>query len=380
MIRVATVFGGKNPHPNFLVGGMACSINLENESTINQVTIDQVGAWLDESVDFVRSCYLPDVLAIMGGYRDWFDIGASVPSFMAVGMAGACYAGDPRTAQERPPMSPVAPGLLLDGDLTTVVPFDPTKIKEYVASAWYTYEQGDDVGLPPAEGETSPDYTGPELPWTWVADSDKYSWSKAPRYDGKVVQVGPVARILLAYAQGHPRTRTLVDSSLKTLGIKLAQLNSTAGRIVARAIEAVVVSEMTRDVVFKKFVDNILAGQVDVFNADKWEPDTWPRKSQGYAFAEVARGNLSHWCSIEDGKVRHYECVVPSTWLAGGRDPDGQLGPYELSLAHGGRHPLRVPDQPLEPLRTIHSFDPCMSCAVHVLDAEGGELFQVRTP
>lgn len=380
MIRVGTVFGGKNPHPNFLVGGMACSINLDNDSTINQVTIDKVKSWLDDTAAFVKSCYLPDVLAIMGAYKDWFDIGASAPNFMAVGMAGATYSGDPANARTRPALSPIAPGLLLDGDLTTVRPFDPTKIAEFVSSAWYSYDEGDATGLHPDRGETTPEYAGPELPWTWVAGSEKYSWSKAPRYDGRVIQVGPVARVLLAYAQGHPRTKELVDQSLRTLGISLAQLNSTAGRIVARAIEAVTVSEMMVDVVFARFVKNIKAGNIDVFNPDKWEPSTWPRTAKGYSFVEVARGNLSHWCTVEDDKISRYQCVVPTTWLAGGRDPKGQLGPYEHSLANGGTHPLRLPDQPLEPLRTIHSFDPCMSCAVHVLDPEGGELYRVVTP
>jgi hydrogenase large subunit len=377
MIRVATVFGGKNPHPNFLVGGMACSINLDNESTINQVTINQIEVWLNDTVDFVSSCYLPDVLAIMGAYKDWFNIGAAPPNFMAIGMAGAVYGGDPAAARSRPPLSPVGPGLLFDGNLSTVVPFDPTKIEEYVSSAWYTYEAGDAAGLHPGKGETSPQYSGPDLPWTWVADSPKYTWSKAPRYDGRVVQVGPVARVLLAYAQGHPRTKALVDQSLKTLGITLAQLNSTAGRIVARAIEAVTVSELMLDVVFAQFVANIKGGNIDVFNPAKWEPSTWPSKAQGYSFAEVARGNLSHWCTIENQKITRYQCVVPTTWLAGGRDSQGQPGPYEYSLANGGTHPLSLPDQPLEPLRTIHSFDPCMSCAVHVLDPQGGELHQV---
>jgi hydrogenase large subunit len=380
MIRVATVFGGKNPHPNFLVGGMACSINLDHESTINEVKLNQIKTWLDDTVDFVASCYLPDVLAIMGAYKDWFAIGAAPSNYLAVGMAGATYSGDPTKARGRPPLSPIAPGLLLDGNLKTVVPFDPSKIEEYVSSAWYSYEEGDAAGLHPDRGETTPDYTGPELPWTWVADSEKYTWSKAPRYDGRVVQVGPVARVLLAYAQGHPRTKTLVDQSLRTLGISLAQLNSTAGRIVARAIEAVTVSEMMVDVVFATFVDNIKAGQTEVFNSAKWEPSSWPKSAQGYSFAEVARGNLSHWCSIENEKISRYQCVVPTTWLAGGRDPKGQPGSYEYSLAHGGKHPLAIPDQPLEALRTIHSFDPCMSCAVHVLDPEGGELHHVLTP
>jgi hydrogenase large subunit len=379
MIRVATVFGGKNPHPNFLVGGMACSINLDNESTINQVTLDEIGTWLDDTVAFVRDCYYPDVVAIMGAYKDWFDIGAAPASFMAVGMVGATFAGDPADARTSPSLSPIHPGLLLDGDLRTVHPYDPAKIEEFVSSAWYSYQGGDAVGLKPAEGETTPVYTGPELPWTWIADGDKYTWSKAPRYDGRVVQVGPVARVLLAYAQGHRPTLTLVDSALRKLQISLDQLNSTAGRILCRAIEAVTASEAMVQGTYASFVANISHGKVDVFNPKKWEPSTWPAKSRGFSVLEVARGNLSHWCTIEDRVISRYQCVVPTTWLSGGRDPQGQAGSYEYSLAHGGHHPLRIPDQPVEPLRTIHSFDPCMSCAVHVLDPKRAELFQVNT-
>ncbi|CAN5210770.1 nickel-dependent hydrogenase large subunit [soil metagenome] len=379
MIRVATVFGGKNPHPNFLVGGMACSINLDNVSTINQVDLDDIAAWLDDTVAFVRDCYYPDVVAIMGAYKNYFDIGAAPANFMAVGMVGASYGGDPADARARPSLSPIEPGLLLDGDLSTVHPFDPSKIEEFISSAWYEQEAGDAAGLKPAEGETTPSYTGPELPWTWIGDEDKYTWSKAPRYDGRVVQVGPVARVLLAYAQGHPRTVELVDEACGKLRIRVSQLNSTAGRILCRAIEAVTTAEAMVDDTYARFVDNISRGKTDVFNPEKWEPSSWPAKSQGFSVMEVARGNLSHWCTIEDEKISRYQCVVPTTWLAGGRDPQGQPGSYEYSLAHGGEHPLALPDQPLEPLRTIHSFDPCMSCAVHVLDPDGGELFQVTT-
>ena len=379
MIRVATVFGGKNPHPNFLVGGMACSINLDNESTINQVSLDQIASWLDDTVTFVRDCYYPDVVAIMGAYKDWFDIGAAPANFMAVGMVGASFGGDPADARTSGSLSPIAAGLLLDGDLATVHPYDPLKVEEFISSAWYSYEGGDDIGLRPAEGETTPDYTGPELPWTWVGDEDKYTWSKAPRYDGRVMQVGPVARVLLAYAQGHERTVELVNDARKKLNITLAQLNSTAGRILCRAIEAVTAAEAMVESTYARFVANINRGEIDVFNPEKWEPSSWPAKSQGYSVLEVARGNLSHWCTIEDEKISRYQCVVPTTWLSGGRDPQGQPGSYEYSLAHGGDHPLQLPDQPIEPLRTIHSFDPCMSCAVHVLDPEGGELFRVST-
>lgn len=377
IIRINTVFGGKNPHPNFLVGGMACSIDPDKSETVNQVHLDQVETWVAEMVEFVRDCYYPDAVAIMGAYKDYFDIGAAAPNFLAVGMAGATYAGDPATSRVETTHPEVKPGVILDGDYTKVAPFDPQKIEEFVSSAWFTYEDGDDTGLHPLVGETTVDYTGPTPPYEWLGDDDKYTWSKAPRYDGRVIQVGPVARVLNAYIQGEPRTRELVDEARRTLGIEVGQLNSTAGRTYARAVEAVTAAEYMSEVVMPQFVEGIRNGDIDVFDASKWEPSSWPDECSGMAFTEVARGMLSHFTSIKDGKVSNYQAVVPTTWLAGGRDPEGNLGPYEESLAGG--HPLVDPEQPLEPIRTIHSFDPCMSCAVHVLDPEGTEIFKTVT-
>lgn len=378
MIRINTVFGGKNPHPNFLVGGMACSIDLDKSETINQVQLSQVAGWIAETTEFVNACYLPDAMAIMSVYPDYFDIGAAQPNFLAVGMAGSTFAGDPAESRTGT-VEDVAPGVLLDGDLSTVHPFDPAKVTEYISSAWYSYQDGDDAALTPDQGETTPDYTGPEPPYEWVADDAKYTWSKAPRYDDHVVQVGPVARVLLAYAQGHPHTVELVDQALDTLGIRLDQLNSTAGRTLARALEATTSARKLAEVSFPGLMDNISRGNTEVFDPSRWAPSSWPETASGYSFVEVARGNLSHWVTIEGGKVARYQAVVPTTWLAGGRDADGRQGPYEESLAGTGDHPLVDADQPLEPLRTIHSFDPCMSCAVHVLDPDGNELQVVES-
>jgi hydrogenase large subunit len=376
MIRIGTVFGGKNPHPNFLVGGMACTIDPNHSESINQVQIDQIGQWIAETVEFVKTCYLPDALAIVGVYKDYFNIGAAQPNFLAVGMAGATYAGDPATARITSAHTEVKPGVLLDGDYSTVHPFDPRKVSEWVTSAWYSYPDGD-VGLTPDKGETNVAYTGPKPPYSWLGDNEKYTWCKAPRYDGKVMQVGPVARVLLAYASGHQRTREIVDGAAATLGIEISQLNSTAGRTLARAVECVTSTEALAETTFPSFVKKIKGGDINVFDATKWEPDSWPAQASGYSFVEVARGNLSHWVSIADGKITRYQAVVPTTWLAGGRDADGQQGPYEESLAGDKKHPLVDAAQPLEPLRTIHSFDPCMSCAVHVLDPDGQELLAV---
>ena len=377
IIRINTVFGGKNPHPNFLVGGMACSIDPDKSETVNQVHLDQVETWVAEMVEFVRDCYYPDAVAIMGAYKDYFDIGAAAPNFLAVGMAGATYAGNPAESRVETVHPEIKPGVVLDGDYSKVVPFNPEKIEEFVSSAWFTYEDGDDKGLHPLVGETTVEYTGPKPPYDWLGDDEKYTWSKAPRYDGRVIQVGPVARVLNAYIQGEPKTKELVDEAVDKLGIRLEQMNSTAGRTFARAVEAVTAAHNMSEVVLPQFIEGIRGGDIDVFDASKWEPSSWPDECHGMAFTEVARGMLSHFTSIKDGKVSNYQAVVPTTWLAGGRDPQGRLGPYEESLAGG--HPLVDPEQPLEPIRTIHSFDPCMSCAVHVLDPEGTEIFKTVT-
>ena len=380
MIRVNTIFGGKNPHPNFLVGGMACSIDPSHSESINQVQIDQVGVWINECVEFVTNCYIPDAMAIVGVYKEYFDIGKSSPNYIAVGMHGATYWGDPNQSKLPPSAATtgVAPGVIMNDDFSQILPLDPTKIEEWVSSAWYSYSGGD-TGLTPDVGETTVNYTGPQPPYTWLADNAEYTWSKAPRYDGHPMQVGPIARVLLAYAQGHARTKEIVDSAVSTLGITLKQLNSTAGRTLARAVECLTSTEQLANEVFPTLVSNLAKGDIDVFDSSKWDPSSWPAQCSGYSIVEVPRGMLSHWITIKDGKIARYQAVVPSTWNGGGRDAQGQMGPYEESLAGDGTHPLVNPDEPLEVLRTIHSFDPCMSCAVHVLDVDGAEIVTVAS-
>lgn len=370
MIRINTVFGGKNPHPNFLVGGMACSIDPNSSESINQVQMDQIKTWIDEIIEFVNDCYYPDVLAIAGVYKDYFDIGATHPNYLAVGLAGSIFAGDPNKSRISSVHTAIKPGVIMGGDISKVLPFDPHKIEEFVSSAWYEYSVGDDKGLTPDKGETTVKYTGPEPPFEWLSDNEKYTWSKAPRYDGKPMQVGPVARMMLAYAQGYEPVKKLVDGAIETLGITPAQINSTMGRTFARAAEATVSAQLLLED-YNALVGNIKEGRIDVFDASKWEPSSWPAQCEGYAFVEVARGDLSHWVSIKDGKVERYQAVVPTTWLAGGRDANGVTGPYEESLMGTGTHPLVDPKAPLEPMRTIHSYDPCMSCGVHILDPDG---------
>lgn len=378
MIRIGTVFGGKNPHPNFLVGGMACSIDPDSSESINQVQMDQVKGWIDETIEFVNDCYYPDVLAVASVYKDYFDIGATHPNYLAVGLAGTIYGGDP--AESRIPANkiPVKPGVIVGGDLNQILPLEPLKIEEFITSAWYEYSVGDKKGLTPDKGETTVKYTGPQPPFKWLGDNDKYTWSKAPRYDGKPMQVGPVARMLLAYAQGYEPVVKLIDEALTALGITPAQINSTMGRTYARAAEAKISAQHLMDN-YLTLQGNIKGGNIDVFDPSRWEPYSWPQECSGFSMVEVARGNLSHWVTIKNGKVSNYQAVVPTTWLAGGRDAQGVPGPYEESLMGTGNHPLVNPKEPLEALRTVHSYDPCMSCGVHVLDVDGNEITKVVT-
>jgi hydrogenase large subunit len=366
MIRINTLFGGKNPHPNFLVGGMASPINMSHEITINQVKLDSIQSMIKEAITFVEDVFLPDVVTILGAYADYAGIGRSSPNVMALGTAAYNGPGYPKN-------SGLKPGVLLDGNLSNVIDFDPAHIEEFVTSGWYTYTGGD-VGLKPWDGQTTPAYSGPKPPYTWLADQAKYTWSKAPRYNGRAVQVGPMARILMAYAQKDAATLEVITPILRKLNLQPGQLNSTAGRILARAVEAVLLARQLQ-VWYDALVTGIKGGDVRTFNPERWDPGTWPGSAKGVGFAEVARGTLSHWIRIENGKVRNYQAVVPSTWNGGGR-AQGERGPYEEALSAG--HPLIDPKAPVEALRTIHSFDPCQSCGIHVLDVRGNELGWAR--
>jgi [NiFe] hydrogenase large subunit/hydrogenase large subunit len=368
VIRVHTIFGGKNPHPNFLVGGMASAINLEDTGTINAESLTKIGGMIRRAREFVEQVYWPDLLAIAGFYKDWGAIGGGVGNFMAVGE----YPDDGDSTDLDSLYFPR--GIILGKDLSEVHPYDHMKVREYITSAWYEYEGGDAVGLHPWEGETRPRYTGPEPPWEYLQDHDKYTWMKAPRYDGMPMEVGPLARMLVAYASGHSDVQEVVNDALGRLEVGSEVLFSTLGRVAARGAETVLVARR-----LEKWFDDLLgrirAGDTATFNGDKWEPSTWPQSAQGYGYLDAARGALGHWVEIENGKISRYQCVVPSTWNCSPRDGEGQKGPYEAALVDN--HPLVRGNQPLEILRTIHSFDPCMACGVHVLDAEGGLVTRV---
>jgi Ni,Fe-hydrogenase I large subunit len=363
-IRVQAVVGGKNPHPQtFLVGGMATTMDgNEPDATINPERITLLNQLVKNAQVFVEQVYVPDVLAIASFYKEWFELGSGIGNYMS-------YGDYPTTNVHDPAGFMIPRGILLGRDLANVHPVDPGQISEYVTHSWYTYAEGDKVGKHPSQGETNPKYTGPQPPYEFLHTDEKYSWVKSPRYDGAAMEVGPLARTLVAYASGKQEVKTAVDGALAQLKLPLTALFSTMGRIAARAIEAqIIVGQLSTWVA--KLDDNMASGKLKVHNGDKWNPDSWPKSCQGFGLEEAPRGSLGHWVEIEDKKIANYQCVVPSTWNAGPRDGNGVRGAYEAALQGT---PVIDQDRPLEVLRTVHSFDPCMACAVHVVQANGAD-------
>ncbi|MGD2055717.1 MAG: nickel-dependent hydrogenase large subunit [Gammaproteobacteria bacterium] len=369
--KLHAIFGGKNPHPNFLVGGVPCPIDLNSDSAINAKRLAQVQDIITQMRAFVDQVYLPDTLAIAGFYKDWAGRGEGVGNFLT-------YGDFPEKGMDDPSSYLIPAGAILDRDLSTVHEVDmhaPDHIQEYVGHSWYDYSTGKDQGLHPYDGETTLHYTGPEPPYQHLDVEQSYSWLKSPRWQGKSMEVGPLARVLMLYAKGHEPTRELVGHTLSTLDIPVEALFSTLGRTAARTLETKIIAD-TMQTWYDHLVANIKAGDTKTFNETLWSPSSWPRQARGVGYMEAPRGALAHWIVIENQKIANYQAVVPSTWNAGPRDPQGQPGPYEAALQDN--HSLHDAKAPVEILRTIHSFDPCIACAVHVTDPDGEELVQVR--
>jgi hydrogenase large subunit len=361
-IRIHAVLGGKNPHlQTFLVGGMATSLDPnEPGATINPERINFLLETAKSALTFVDQVYIPDVLAVAGFYRDWFGRGEGLGNFLS-------YGAYPQGSIKNPSRFFMQQGVILNRDLSKVYPFDPASVTEYVTHSWYDYEGGDQAAKHPSEGETSPRYTGPKPPYEFLDVDKKYSWLKAPRYQDKPMEVGPLARMLVAYASGHEEVKSLVNGTLAKLNAPPAALFSTLGRIAARALETRLLANHLVEWI-QALANNLAHGDLRIHDGDKWDPSTWPRTARGFGFFEAPRGALGHWVEIEDAAIKNYQAVVPSTWNAGPRDGKGQRGAYEAALL---KSPVADPERPLEILRTIHSFDPCLACAVHVVDARG---------
>jgi hydrogenase large subunit len=368
VIRLHTIFGGKNPHPNFLVGGMASAINLDETATINAARLADVHDMIARSQRFVEQVYWPDLVAIAGFYKDWAAVGGGTGNYLAVGEF-------PETDIRDLSSLYFPRGIVMNKDLTKVVPYDHNGVTESIHSSWYDYSKGDDAGLHPYDGETAPHFTGPAAPWTYLQDEKKYTWMKAPRYNGHPMEVGPLSRMLVAYASGHKEVKEMVGDTLKALNAPPAALFSTLGRTAARGIETVLIARRL-STWYDTLVNRVKSGDTATFTKTNWEPSSWPKQSRGYGALDAPRGALGHWVQIENGKISRYQCVVPTTWNASPRDSQGIPGPYEAALTDN--HPLAIPDQPIEILRTVHSFDPCIACGVHVLDAQGNTVTEVR--
>ena len=360
-IRIHAVLGGKNPHlQTFLVGGMATAMDPnEPAATINPERIDFLRQVAGTARSFVDQVYIPDVLAVAGFYREWFDRGEGLGNFM-------CYGGYPQTKQAASFFFPR--GIILNRDLSRVHPLDPASITESVARSWYEFAEGNDLAKNPFEETTTPKYTGPKPPYEFLEVDQKYSWLKAPRYQGHAMEVGPLARTLIAYASGISEVKNAVDAVLANLKVPATALFSTLGRIAARAIETQVMANHLLAWI-DELEDKMHTGDLRVHNGDKWDPDSWPSSARGFGLYEAPRGALGHWVEIENASIRNYQVVAPTTWNGGPRDGKGQPGAYEAALL---KHPVVEPDRPLELLRTVHSFDPCLACAVQVVDTRTG--------
>ncbi|HSI49691.1 MAG TPA: nickel-dependent hydrogenase large subunit [Ideonella sp.] len=400
-VKVHTIFGGKNPHPNYLVGGMPCAINIDGNGAagapINMERLNFIEARIREMIEFNNNVYVPDVLAIGTIYKQagWLHGGGlSATNVMDYGTYDKIIGH--RDTQQLPG------GAILNGnwdEIHPVDPRDPEQVQEFVPHSWYKYAD-ESRGLHPWEGVTEPNYVlgdktkGTRTDIKELDESAKYSWIKSPRWRGHAMEVGPLSRYILGYAhalKGHKysqRVKEQVESSAriintdfpKALGMPTTDytakqlLPTTIGRTLARALESQYCAEMMLDD-YKELVANIKAGDLATANVEKWDPSTWPKEAKGVGTVAAPRGALGHWIRIKDGRIENYQCVVPTTWNGSPRDTKGQIGAFEASLMNT---PMVNPEQPVEILRTLHSFDPCLACSTHVMSPDGQELTTVK--
>jgi hydrogenase large subunit len=381
IVKIHTIFGGRNPHPNWVVGGMPCSINVDDAGAVgavNMAWLNMVSDIIDQTIAFTDQVYIPDLKAIASFYTDWgYGGGLSSKNVMS-------YGEFPAYANNHTNDSLMLPnGAILNGDLSTVYDVDvrdPEQVQEFVAHSWYEYPGGAQDGLHPWEGVTEPKFElGPNAKGTRtnieeIDEGGKYSWLKAPRWRGNAMEVGPLARYLVAYARGREDIKEQVDKTLTDLGLPITALFSTLGRTAARGLESQWCAWKMREV-YDELIANIKRGDVATANMEKFDPATWEADVKGVGYGEAPRGALGHWVHIKDTKIESYQCIVPSTWNASPRDAAGNIGAYEAALLGT---PMVNPEQPLEILRTIHSFDPCLACASHIMSHDGRELAVIK--
>ncbi|MGE5545261.1 MAG: nickel-dependent hydrogenase large subunit [Solirubrobacterales bacterium] len=381
IVKIQAVFGGKNPHPMWLVGGVPSAVNMHGAGAVGALSMERLNLVRDiarRTLTFIEQVYIPDLLAIASFYKDWAKIGDGLASRNLL-----TYGDFPRFAGDTSNDSLMLPrGAIINGDLTKVHEVDlrdPEQIREFVPHSWYRYPD-EGKGLHPWDGVTEynfqlgPKTKGDKKHIKELDEGAKYSFIKAPRWKGHPMEVGPLARFVVAYAMGRKDVKELVDFTLKKLDLPITALFSTLGRTAARGLEGLWAAQRLVEAV-DELIANIKAGDQDTANGEKWDPATWPKTAKGVGFSEAPRGALGHWLHIEAGKIANYQCVVPTTWNGSPRDGAGNIAPFEASLL---KTPVADPAQPLEVLRTIHSFDPCLACATHVIGADGVERSAVK--
>ncbi len=374
MSKMMAIFGGKMPHPqSIVVGGVTCVQDIQNPARVAQFK-----SLLTKAREFIKRAYLADVLMAGTVYSDEAldGTGAGLKNFMSYGG----FRLDDNEFYKAQTLFPA--GVVLNGDISKLIPLDQEKIAEDVSHAWYK----GDKPLHPYVGKTEPEYTGLEKKedgLAYLKTNEKYSWIKSPIYDDHRVEVGPLARIVVGLAAKDERITKYATNFLAKLGDKLglgkaapvSVVFSTVGRTAARAIE----TEMMADIMME-WVDELAANVAsgDLSTWTEFDFDEVSKDAKGYGLEEAPRGALGHWVVIKDGKIENYQAVVPSTWNAAPRDYKGRMGAYEAALI-GTK--VADPKEPLEILRTVHSFDPCIACAVHIIDTKGKELgkFKVGT-
>ncbi|MBI5260241.1 MAG: nickel-dependent hydrogenase large subunit [Bradyrhizobium sp.] len=380
IVKIHAILGGKNPHPHWLVGGVPCAINVHGTGAVGALNIERlnmVREIANRTREFIDQVYIPDLLAIASFYKDWAAIGGGLSSKNLMS-----YGEFPSHANNSSNDNLGMPrGAILGGDLSRLHEVDlkdPAQVQEFASHAWYKYPSGNE-GLHPWDGVTECDFRlGSKGKIEQdrlinVDESEKYSYVKAPRYKGEAMEVGPLARLVIAYVAGRKDIKELVDGALRKLDVPLTALFSTLGRTAARGLEAQWAAARLVETVDDLFA-NIRNGDINTANTEKWEPKTWPTLAKGVGSCEAPRGALGHWIVIRDQKIANYQCVVPSTWNASSRDPKGNIGAYEAALLGT---PMVDPERPLEVLRTIHSFDPCLACATHLYGPDGAPLASV---
>jgi len=326
---------------------------------------------LDDAKTFVEQVYIPDLLAIASFYKDWGAIGGGLENYLVYGDLPTNGFNDPSSFK-------FPGGAIIGRDLSKVHEVDtsdPDQVKEYISKSWYEYGNGRKEGKHPWEGETKLNYTGPKPPYDQLNVEEPYSWLKTPRWKGYPMEVGPLARMLVGYASGRKDFQEVVNAALTNLNVPVTALFSTLGRTAARGLETQLVVQWSQEF-FDQLISNIKNGDSRMSTDYMWNPGDWPMDAKGVGLTEAPRGALGHWIVIKDKKIDNYQLVVPSTWNASPRDGQGQMSAYEASLIGT---PVSDPEQPLELLRTIHSFDPCLACAVHIYDEKGSYVHQIQT-